>query len=285
MFWILLCLVLGARITMSAAINTSMSTTINTINYNDSKVAYQSFGIGQDALVFVHGWTCSSSLWGQQAPLFHQFRSLLIDLPGHGESEAPILEYSREYFARAIKTVFDHAEVKRAVFVGHSMGGPVSTTFLRLFPEQVSAIIYVDSFFNLPENYLSQVERKQLSNKLNDDKFYLTLLATFFTARTTPEMQKQVIEVMTGTAKHVRTNATTTDFLPPPFRWGDVFDIPALHLVTPRFADIDREWLHHLPRLESKEWNDYGHFLFMEDAERFNSEVLGFLEQNKLFLR
>jgi len=259
-----------------------MSAPVNKTQFNNSGVVYRSFGRGQDALVFIHGWTCSGDLWEPQTPLFHQYRSIVIDLPGHGQSDAPVLEYSREYFARAVKAVLDDAEVSKGVLVGHSMGGPVSTTFLQLFPEQVSGIIYVDSFFNLPENYLLQPERKELSSKLNDDEFFLNLVTGFFTNKTTPGMRSQIIKTMTNTAKYVRTNATTTDLLPPPFRWGDIFGIPALHLVTPRFADIDRAWLHHLPRLEQKEWTEYGHFLFMEDPQRFNNEVSTFLQQNGL---
>lgn len=272
--WLLLPFLLRSRL--------SMSTAVNTTYYNNSSVVYQSFGTGQDALVFIHGWTCSSALWEPQAPLFHQFRSIVIDLPGHGQSDAPLLEYSREYFARAVKAVLDDAEVNKAVLVGHSMGGPVSTTFLRLFPEQVSGIVYVDSFFNLPENYLSQPERKELSSKLNDDEYFLALLTGFFSNKTSPEMQSQITKTMTTTAKHVRTNSTTTDLLPPPFRWGDVFELPALHLVTPRFANIDRAWLRHLPRLELREWTDHGHFFFMEDPKRFNLELSAFLQQNGL---
>lgn len=267
---------------LSAAMNAKMSTTTNTITFNNSTVSYQEFGIGPKALVFVHGWTCAGALWKDQASLFQEFRSLVIDLPGHGKSEAPVIEYSREYFAKALKAVLDNAGVEKAILIGHSMGGPVSTTFLQLFPDQVSAIVYVDSFFNLPENYFTQTQRKQLSYKLNNDTAFVETVNTFFSPRATADMRRQVIATMTGTAKHVRTNATTTDLLPPPFRWGDVYDVPALHIVTPRFADIDRAWLRHLPRLETREWSDYGHFLFMEDPVRFNDEVAAFVHGNKL---
>jgi pimeloyl-ACP methyl ester carboxylesterase len=273
---------LSARLCISAAITARMSTTTNTISFNNSTVSYQQYGVGPDALVFGHGWTCAGALWKDQAPLFQQFRSLVIDLPGHGKSEAPVIEYSREYFAKALKAVVDDAHVEKVILVGHSMGGPVSTTFLQLFSEQVSGIIYVDSFFNLPENYFTQTERKQLSYKLNNDTAFVETVKTFFSPRATADIQSLVIETMAGTAKHVRTNATTTDLLPPPFRWNDVYKIPALHIVTPRFADIDQAWLRHLPGLETREWTDYGHFLFMEDPLRFNSEVEAFVIKNNL---
>jgi len=51
-------------------------------------------------------------------------RALLVDLPGHGQSEKPDVAYTQERFARAIEPVMRHADVERAVLLGHSMGGP-----------------------------------------------------------------------------------------------------------------------------------------------------------------
>ena len=248
------------------------------------KVAYESHGDGNsdEALVFVHGWTCNSSLWHLQAPLFQNHRSLLIDLPGHGGSDAPHIEYSQELFARSVEAVLRHEGVTRAVMIAHSMGGPVSTTLLRLFPERVSAILYVDSFFFLPEHYLALPQRKELARQHEDEEAFEAKLDLFWTPRTTPDTRTRVKKSMRGTAKHVRVNAVTTDFLPHALRWDEVFQIPALLLVTPAYADIDRHWLHHVPQLKVQHWEENGHFLFMEDPARFNEEVEKFLAEHGL---
>lgn len=81
-------------------------------------VVYWCHGAGGDgALIFVHGWTCNSSLWYNQAPIYQRYHSLLIDLPGHGESDSPHVEYSQEFFARAIKAVITKENIDRAVLV------------------------------------------------------------------------------------------------------------------------------------------------------------------------
>lgn len=268
---------------VSTAIANTMSSPEKSIDYEGIKVVYDSYGHGGNtALVFVHGWSCASVLWSPaQAPLFQNHRSIVIDLPGHGRSDAPRIEYSLELFARAVQAVLQSENVTKAILIGHSMGGPVSTMVLRLFPDLVSGIIYVDSFFNLPENYLTQSQRKELAERHADDEKFRTLLQTIFkTKRTTQAVMDRVLETMMGTAKHVRTNATTTIAQPHTWKYDEVYQIPALLIVTPRHEDIDRHWLHHIPQLKISVWKDNGHFLFMEDPELFNSEVEKFLTEH-----
>ena len=223
--------------------------------FNNIKVVYDSYGTGSEALVFLHGWTCSSALWSSQSQLFTSHHCILIDLPGHGRSAAPTnTDYSLELFADSVNAVFGAENIARAVLVGHSMGGPVSTMTLRLFPEKIAGIIYVDSFFHLPENYLTHAQRRELSARHADDISFRDLLNIFWTPKTTEDMKAQIINTMTSTAKHVRCNATTTPVQPHAWRWDEVYNIPVLHIVTPMFEKIDGAWLRHLPRLETKLW-------------------------------
>jgi len=114
--------------------------------YDGSRVHYESYGKGQEAVVFIHGWTCDLTFWRGQAPVYEKRRALLVDLPGHGQSDKPEVAYTQERFARAIDAVMRDAKVDRAVLVGHSMGGPVALTFLRLFPAKTKALVMVDAY-------------------------------------------------------------------------------------------------------------------------------------------
>jgi len=50
-------------------------------------IAYESSGEGETTLVFVHGWSCDRTYWkAQQAEFSRDFRVVLVDLAGHGES-------------------------------------------------------------------------------------------------------------------------------------------------------------------------------------------------------
>src|SRR5436305_6227495 len=114
--------------------------------YDGAKVRYESYGKGKEAVVFIHGWTCDLTFWRGQAPSYQKHRSLLIDLPGHGQSDKPEVDYSEERFALAVDAVMRDAGVERAVLVGHSMGGAVELTFLRLFPAKARAVVLVDAY-------------------------------------------------------------------------------------------------------------------------------------------
>src|SRR5438094_10655765 len=119
-------------LTMTLFVATTLSAA--DVTYDGARVHYESYGKGADAIVFIHGWTCDLTFWRGQAPVYEKRRSLLIDLPGHGQSAKPDVAYTQERFARAVEAVLRDAGVTRAVLVGHSMGFPVAFTFLRLFP-------------------------------------------------------------------------------------------------------------------------------------------------------
>ena len=81
-------------------------------------------------------------------------RVLLVDLPGHGKSDRPAVDYTMDRFADAVDAVLRDAGVERALLVGHSMGTPVARQFFRKYPQKTLGIAAVDgalrSFFKDP---------------------------------------------------------------------------------------------------------------------------------------
>src|SRR5258706_14208289 len=65
------------------------------------RVHYKVLGSGEPTLVLVHGWTCNLGFWKGQAALADSARLVLVDLPGHGQSDQPERTYSMELMARA----------------------------------------------------------------------------------------------------------------------------------------------------------------------------------------
>src|SRR5438046_164487 len=110
-----------------------------------AKVHYTEWGAGENALLFVHGWSCDETFWAAQAPaLGAKFHVITIDLPGHGQSDKPQVPYTMDLYARAIDTVLADAKVKAATLVGHSNGTPVIRQFYRKFPEKTRALVIVE---------------------------------------------------------------------------------------------------------------------------------------------
>src|SRR5262249_32612580 len=156
------------------------------------------------ALVLVHGWTCDLTVWRFQVPALEgKVHVLLIDLPGHGQSDKPKIEYTMDLFARAIDAVMKDAGVEEAVLAGHSMGTPVVRQFYRLYPKKTRALVAVDgplkSFLKKEdgEKFIARFEGpdfKESAGKLID--------ATFM-PKTPAEVRDRVKAVVQKTPQHV----------------------------------------------------------------------------------
>lgn len=116
-----------------------------------ARIHYRVHGRGRTAIVLVHGWACDMTVWRDAIPRLAQKATVItLDLPGHGKSDAPKLDYTLRHFARAVRAVMDDARVQRAILVGHGMGTPVIRQVDRLFPTRVRALIAVDGTLKRP---------------------------------------------------------------------------------------------------------------------------------------
>lgn len=97
-------------------------------------------------LVFIHGGTAHAHWWWPVAARFAATHRLLLpDLSGHGASEHRD-RYSFEGWAQEVATVIRAAVPgRRAVVVGHSIGGLVGMALAADHPELVAALVACDT--------------------------------------------------------------------------------------------------------------------------------------------
>ena len=98
-------------------------------------------------LVLLHGFGNECHVWDDAAPrLAPYYRTLALDLPGHGDSDAdPALRYDHESMAMDVAEALDRIGVARLVLVGHSMGGRVAMRFAGLHPGRLAGLVIVDA--------------------------------------------------------------------------------------------------------------------------------------------
>ena len=109
-------------------------------------IAWEDRGVGEPAIVLVHGWRCDRAFWRWTAPDLAQDRRVVsIDLAGHGGSGADRAEWSIRSLAEDVRAVVEARGLGRVVLVGHSMGGPVSLAAAALMPGRVVAVVGVDT--------------------------------------------------------------------------------------------------------------------------------------------
>jgi len=88
-------------------------------------------------IILSHGWGLDGDEWNYlKRELSDRFRLIIWDEPGLGNSSPPSnRDYSLEKLARDLEAVLALAGNRPAVLLGHSIGGMITLTFCRLFPE------------------------------------------------------------------------------------------------------------------------------------------------------
>jgi pimeloyl-ACP methyl ester carboxylesterase len=109
------------------------------------RVHYNEAGNGQP-LVMIHGAGPGATSWsnfhGNLPELARQFRVIMLDQPGFGESDKP--EFKEPYFsyqARVVRDVLDALRIGKASFVGNSLGGGVALRLAIDFPDRVDRLV------------------------------------------------------------------------------------------------------------------------------------------------
>ncbi|MGI0150297.1 MAG: alpha/beta fold hydrolase [Thermoplasmata archaeon] len=109
-------------------------------------IRYEVEGRGAPAIVFVHGWSCDRTYWRAQIEHFAKSHLVVaIDLAGHGDSGPGRKDWTIEAFGADVRAVLEALDLRDAVLVGHSMGGPVIVEASRLAPDRVAALVAVDT--------------------------------------------------------------------------------------------------------------------------------------------
>ena len=104
--------------------------------FGTNHIHYVVAGSGAHTIVLVHCWAGNLGFWREQVPaLAGRARLILIDLPGHGQSDQPHTAYTMDFFAQAVLAVLRDAHVDKATLVGHSMGAPVICRVYQQAPE------------------------------------------------------------------------------------------------------------------------------------------------------
>jgi pimeloyl-ACP methyl ester carboxylesterase len=250
-----------------------------------AKVHYTNYGAGENALVFVHGWSCDETFWAAQASaLGGKFHLITIDLPGHGQSDKPQIRYTMDLYARAIDAVLLDAKAKSATLVAHSNGTPVIWQFYRKFPEKTRALVIVEGGL------------RPLGDKAMMEKFVATLKA--------PNYEENVGRMIDGMVRPIqeaplreRIKAAilrTPQFvaasemegtLDPELWRPDKITVPVLMILakqpawTPEYENFVRGLV---PDLDYQMWEGVSHFLMMEKPGAFNAALTAFLAKHGL---
>jgi len=101
---------------------------------------------GAPWIVFSHSLACNVRMWDPQIAAFKgDYRMLVYDMRGHGASAAPAGPYSLEMLADDVLALMKHVGIRRAHFVGLSIGGMIGQTLALEQPQAFDRIVLADT--------------------------------------------------------------------------------------------------------------------------------------------
>jgi pimeloyl-ACP methyl ester carboxylesterase len=132
-------------------------------------IVYSTVGVGEPALVFIHGGLANRSFWDGELNAFatrHQV--IALDLPGHGESGVNRKKWGIPEFGADVCSVIGTEGAKRVVLFGNSLGGPVAIEAALLLPDRVLGVVGVDTFQSLTYTLTAEDAQKRADAFRND---------------------------------------------------------------------------------------------------------------------
>lgn len=118
---------------------------MKTTHFKNTSISYTDQGKGT-AIVLLHGFLENKKMWDTFIPEWSKkFRIITIDLLGHGETGCMGYVHSMENNADVVHEVLAKLRLRKAILVGHSMGGYVALAFAELYPDVVKGLVLLNS--------------------------------------------------------------------------------------------------------------------------------------------
>lgn len=289
----ILCSVIAASLLLAAGCKTSPTQSQTSaseakshyVNFGTNRIHYVVQGKGSHNIVLVHCWSGNLTFWREQVPaLSTRARLVLIDLPGHGQSDKPHTAYTMDFFAEAVRAVMRHAHVSKATLIGHSMGAPVICRVYKQAPEQVAALVSVDGLMRRPE--MTREQADQFTSPFRDPDYRektRQFMATMFPVPGTEAVRERVISEMLETPQYVMVGAMDGMFGAGQPDWNlQHVNVPVLVINAPNrmWTDEYKEYIHSLStQSDYRALEGVGHWLMLEKPAEFNAALIEMLSK------
>ena len=148
----------------------------------NSPINFYMQGKGQP-LVLIHPLGLDHRLWDYCVSDLAEHRTLVtFDLPGHGQSPVPDVNYTIEDISKSLLESLRLAQIDKADFLGLSIGGMILQHFASVNASMVDKLILVDTTFKYSKDWqLNWTERARISREDGLEGMLEKLLEAFFT--------------------------------------------------------------------------------------------------------
>jgi len=251
------------------------------------RLAYDDQGTGLP-LVFLHAFPLNRSMWEPQiAVLSQQFRTIAIDLRGHGESDAPLWNFSLEHYADDVRALLDHLAISQAVLVGLSMGGYISLAFSRKYGNRLKGLILADTRAQAdsPEGRTGRFHLAQTAVGHGSDAVADIMLPKLLGA-TSLQTNQKLVDYVRKTIRGTSVSGIVTDLMAMADRPDSVHQLGTI--TAPSLIVLGREdnttpladaqlMAERIPSARLAVIPAAGHLSNLEQPDVFNDVVTGFV--------
>ena len=244
-------------------------------------------------IVLIPGWPLSDEMYEYQYSCLidHNFRVIGITLRGFGKSSKPYGAYNYDVHAQDIKRVLDQLDIQDATLCGFSMGGAIAASYVSLHNSaRVSKLVLAgaatpcwtqreDFHYNIP---ISDVDDLIALNNI-DRPMLLSNFAKIFSATET-SLNEGIGKWLTAINLSASSYATGQCLIA--LRDADLrselknIEIPTLILHGKKDKicsfDLAEQTKKLIPNAQLVAFENSGHSLFLEETDKFNSELMKF---------
>ncbi|WP_413737559.1 alpha/beta fold hydrolase [Sodalis sp. RH21] len=254
-----------------------------------AKLFYTDAGKGRN-LMLLHGWVADSHDWSWQIPILEKrYRTIAVDLRGHGRSEVmPSGQYQpKHYVLDIISLIETDFAGQKFTLIGHSMGGQIAARIAALRPDLVDAVISVDGSLGFDDQFtpLFQETSDRLQTE-NPVSVTLPMIENFYDPATSPALKTWHARRMMGMslapfresfgplflgAEQVGVGAGSEALL-------KTIGAPFYHLC--RFndqAERMRGWFTN-PQSKAEMWEHASHWIMQDRPDDVNAAIVAWLD-------
>lgn len=253
---------------------------------NGTHLYYEMAGSGHP-LILIHEFALDTRMWDNQFEVFAQQNQVLrYDGHGYGKSEFPTTEaYDHSDDLRAL---MGHLGIDQAHLIGLSMGGRNAINFGLTYPEATDTLIAVDTgldgYHGVGEPPLRSIWRIAQQDGIEAAKTAWLHHPFFDAAREQAVVTTQLTQmVSTYSGWHWVNRDPGIVPAPVAIQRLDTIQAPTLIIMgeraLPDLHGIASILAQGIPGAERVLMPGVGHLVNMEDPERFNEIVLGFLAE------
>ena len=281
---------IAVSLTLTAATASAATKTYTVTSPDGVELAVQEAGDPNGpAIIFVHGLLGSHLNWDKQltSPQLQRYRLITYDMRGHGLSSKPVVAtaYSDgKRWAEDLDAVIAASKASRPVLVGWSLGGAVITNYLAAFgDDRIAGALYVGGVIELNADQIvshpaiyRDIVSPDLKTHLDAVRDFLSLCfhtqpdsATFMRLYANAAMASWTVQ------KAVQSMSIASDGL-------SKAGVPMLMVYGEQDALVHAEpslaraqVLN--PKVRGEMFANSGHAPFIEEAERFNRVLAGFV--------